>query len=313
MAQKRKPGISVLIATQNEEALVGLCIRSFLDFGDELIVVDNGSTDRTIEIVTELASKYPNKIRFYHQPELPDLYHNRQFALEHSKYEWIMRADSDFVAYTRDEYGIEDFRKFLLARKRTLRPEAIRAPMSNVVGDFWHTGTPMRPGGVLENPERICVLEPVIQPTIRFYRYYPSLRFIRSGPWELTRHWRFMKRITWDRPLWMHCNIKSDRNYFFRSERILWRKLGDFKTYPTLNSYINDVVEKKYGTNNLDEAARIYLERNIFPYLQLYDPDKFYPYPGLIIKQMEKNPIYKIYREGKSLKRQFFKIDLPDF
>ncbi|MFH1514285.1 MAG: glycosyltransferase, partial [bacterium] len=43
---QKKPGISVLIATQNEEAIIGLCIKSFLAFGDELIVVDNGSTDQ---------------------------------------------------------------------------------------------------------------------------------------------------------------------------------------------------------------------------------------------------------------------------
>ena len=118
MAQKRKPGISVLIATQNEEALVSLSLRSFLDFGDELVVVDNGSTDHTIEIVTDLASQYPDKIRFFHRPELPDLYHNRQFALEQSRYEWIMRADSDFVAYTAGAYNIENLRTFLPRRRK---------------------------------------------------------------------------------------------------------------------------------------------------------------------------------------------------
>ena len=43
-----------------------------------------------------------------------------------------MRADSDFVAYTNGEYNIEYFRKFLLSRKLTLRPEAVRVIMRSI-------------------------------------------------------------------------------------------------------------------------------------------------------------------------------------
>ena len=309
MAQKRKPGISVLIATQNEEALVSLCLRSFLDFGDELVVVDNGSTDQTIEIVSDLASRYPDKIRFFNRPELPDLYHNRQFALEQSRYEWIMRADSDFVAYTAGEYNIENLRTFLLSRKRKIRPEAVRVIMSNVVGDFWHTGIPLPAGEVEANPERICTLGPVVRPTMRFYRHYPWLRFVRRGSLELVRFWRVMKRITWDTPLWMHCNIKSDMNYFFRSKRNDWRKLRNFKKYPTLVSYIEDTVMNEYGTSDLPEAARLYMERNVYTYLQPYDPKRFHSYPSLVLQQMEKNPIYKIFQDEGRLKRKYLGID----
>jgi len=309
MAQKRKPGISVLIATQNEEALVSLSLRSFLDFGDELVVVDNGSTDHTIEIVTDLASQYPDKIRFFNRPELPDLYQNRQFALEQSRYEWIMRADSDFVAYTEGEYDIQNLRTFLLSRKRTLRPQAVRVIMSNVAGDFWHTGVPLPTGEIEAHPERICTLGPIVRPTMRFYRYYPLLRFVRRGSLELIRFWRVMKRITWDTPLWMHCNIKSDMNYFFRSKRNDWRQAKDFKKYPTLISYVEAAVNDDYGATDLAEAARLYMERNVYPYLQPYDPKKFYPYPSLVREQMEKNPIYKIFQDQGRLKRKFLGLD----
>ena len=67
---ERQNGISVLIACQNEEALIALCIRSFLAFGDELIVVDNGSTDRSKEIIQSLQSLYPEKIKFFDVPAL---------------------------------------------------------------------------------------------------------------------------------------------------------------------------------------------------------------------------------------------------
>ena len=45
MLHRRLNGVSTLIACQNEEATVGWSILSFLPFADEIIVVDNGSTD----------------------------------------------------------------------------------------------------------------------------------------------------------------------------------------------------------------------------------------------------------------------------
>ena len=53
----RKRGISLLVPTQNAESTVELCLKSFMDFSDEMIVVDNGSTDNTISIVKNIAQK----------------------------------------------------------------------------------------------------------------------------------------------------------------------------------------------------------------------------------------------------------------
>ena len=325
MLTKRKPGISVLIATQNEEAMVSLSIRSFLDFGDELIVVDNGSGDHTKEIVRELESQHPNKIRFYDVPELPDLYSNRQYAFEHSSYQWIVRADSDFVAYTDVDYDIMRFREYLLSLGRNPWPLSISVPLANVFGDFLHTGVPHPPKSFVQkirNPYRKDlsrkmedipqVPEPVTGYRPRIYRYLPFFRFRRMGRWEGVRfHMLYLAgSVRWAKPLWMHCDLKSDMSHFFRSERTNWRQLGDFERFPTLRSYIESIVEEKYGTRDLDEAAGLYMERHVLPYLERYDPEKYYPYPSLVLEQMERNPIYKIYEEGRVLKRRFLGIDL---
>jgi len=311
MLSKRKPGISVLIATQNEEALISLCIRSFLDFGDELIVVDNGSTDHTKEIVRDLQSQYPKKIKFFDKPELSDLYHNRQYAFERSSYEWIVRADGDFVAYTDGDYDIMRFRKYLISFSHRFWPLGISVLLPNIIGDFWHTGVPMkRPGGHKTNPERKYVPEAVTGHRMRIYRYLPFFRFRRMGRWEGVRfHMLYLAgSIRWDKPLWMHCNLKSDMTHFLRSERTNWRQLGAFERFPTLRSYIESIVEVKYGTKNLEEAAGLYIERHVLPYLEPYDPEKYYPYPSLAIEQMEKNPVYKICSSGSRITRKFYGI-----
>ncbi|HUT21012.1 MAG TPA: glycosyltransferase, partial [Anaerolineae bacterium] len=81
----RPNGISVLVACQNSARTVELCLRSFLSFGDEVIVVDNGSTDGTRDIVRQFAAEH-DRVQFFDRPELPDLYQNRQFALERSRF-----------------------------------------------------------------------------------------------------------------------------------------------------------------------------------------------------------------------------------
>ena len=116
MAFIRKRGISLLVPTQNSERTIELCLRSFADFPDEIIVVDNGSTDRTIEIVQALLRDMPN-MKFYNAPYLKDLYENRQYAFERSRYSWIMRIDSDYIAYTNGPNNIMNFREIIINTK----------------------------------------------------------------------------------------------------------------------------------------------------------------------------------------------------
>ena len=43
--------VSVNIMTLNEERCIERCIRSIKNFADEIIVLDTGSTDKTLEII----------------------------------------------------------------------------------------------------------------------------------------------------------------------------------------------------------------------------------------------------------------------
>ncbi len=49
--------LSVLIRTKNEEENIERAIRSVQDLADEVVVVDSGSTDRTVEIAKSLGAK----------------------------------------------------------------------------------------------------------------------------------------------------------------------------------------------------------------------------------------------------------------
>lgn len=83
-----KKDISVVIITLNEEQRLEDCLRSVLSISDDIVVIDSGSTDRTVEI----AQKYTSKV--YHQPWLGDG-PQRQFGVGFARHDWILNIDAD--------------------------------------------------------------------------------------------------------------------------------------------------------------------------------------------------------------------------
>ncbi len=80
--------ISVIILTKNEEQNLGRVIES-ANFCDEIIVIDDFSDDKTIELAKELgATVYERKLdgNFAKQ---------RNFAMEKAKGEWLFFLDAD--------------------------------------------------------------------------------------------------------------------------------------------------------------------------------------------------------------------------
>lgn len=81
--------ISVVLAVFNEEINLRDCLLSTGDLASEIIIVDGGSTDSTIEIAKEFNAKII-------QTDNPPIFHiNKQKALEMATNEWILQLDGD--------------------------------------------------------------------------------------------------------------------------------------------------------------------------------------------------------------------------
>lgn len=79
--------LSVTIITLNEETEIGACLES-IAWADEIIVVDSGSADRTVEI----AKKFTEKV-FLHPWE--GYARQKNWAVAQASHEWVLSIDAD--------------------------------------------------------------------------------------------------------------------------------------------------------------------------------------------------------------------------
>ena len=79
--------LSAAVITLNEERNIVDCLR-LLSFCDEIIVVDSGSKDRTVEI----AKTFTDKV--FYRP-FNDFADQKNFALSKTSNEWILSVDAD--------------------------------------------------------------------------------------------------------------------------------------------------------------------------------------------------------------------------
>ncbi len=103
--------ISLCMIVKNEEKVLKRCLDSVADLVEELIIVDTGSTDATMEI----AGKYPHA-KLYTFAWVDDFSAARNFAFSKATQEYIYSADADEVL---NEENRERFRIL----KEALLPE----------------------------------------------------------------------------------------------------------------------------------------------------------------------------------------------
>ena len=86
---EQKPGISLCMIVKNEEHHLAQCLESVRSLVDEIVVVDTGSTDRTVEI----AASYGAQVVFHAWKD--DFAAARNEALDHARGDWVLCLDAD--------------------------------------------------------------------------------------------------------------------------------------------------------------------------------------------------------------------------
>jgi glycosyltransferase involved in cell wall biosynthesis len=81
--------LSVIIITKNEAFHIGSCLDS-VSWADEIIVLDSGSVDNTVEI----CQRYTDKVFI---TDWPGFGIQKQRALDHAQGDWVFSIDADEV------------------------------------------------------------------------------------------------------------------------------------------------------------------------------------------------------------------------
>lgn len=142
----RLPTISLCMIVKNEEENLAKALNSVRKAVDEIIIVDTGSTDRTVEV----AKSFGAKVYYYEWKD--DFASARNEALKHATCDWILSMDAD------DEMRGED----ILRLKEILK---------SLDDDFLGVALPIRSKSS-DNTEIINYL-------IRLFRNRKDIRFRR--------------------------------------------------------------------------------------------------------------------------------------
>jgi glycosyltransferase involved in cell wall biosynthesis len=126
--------LSVVVLTKNEEARISACLDS-VKWADEIIVVDDESTDRTIE----LARRYTDRI-FSRKMDVEG--RHRNWAYSQARNNWVLSLDADEIATP----GLKE--EIAITLGRNPKENGFTIPRRNYIGDYW-----VRYGGWYPSPQ----------------------------------------------------------------------------------------------------------------------------------------------------------------
>lgn len=126
--------LSLCMIVKDEEKYISNCLNSVKDFVDEIIIVDTGSSDRTVEICKSFGAQV---FKFPWNDSFSDA---RNFGIERATGDWILWLDADEEVDASDAYRL---REILDSDEPLLSIHLINyygdSPDSNKTFDIAHT------------------------------------------------------------------------------------------------------------------------------------------------------------------------------
>lgn len=218
-----KAALSVVTIAHNEEAKIEDCLKSTAGWADEHVIVDDFSTDRTVE----LARKYTDKV-FQRKMDIEGVHRN--WAYQKAKNEWVLSLDADET--------VTDELKEEIARAITSDAEfsAYSIPLRTYIGGYWVRHGGWYPAGKLRlfKKSKFKYEEVRVHPKIKLngkcghlkkdivHKGYADLSDLFNGlntqtSLEAEKWFNEDRKISAGRMLWKACD---------RFSRIYFRKKG---------------------------------------------------------------------------------------
>lgn len=115
--------LSVIVIAKNEEKNIEECLLSVYGWADEIILLDDESTDKTVEIAKKFAQ------RVLHRKMENEGVH-RNWAYAQAKNEWVLNLDAD-------EIVSDELKKEITEVLPNTKFHALDIPLRNFIGKYW--------------------------------------------------------------------------------------------------------------------------------------------------------------------------------
>ena len=120
--------LTVVVLTKNEQDNIVSCLKSVHGWADEIILIDDGSTDKTVE----LAGAFSPVI---HHRRMDNEGIHRNWGYAQAANEWVLSLDAD-------EMVTPELKDAISAAITNKNIVAYSIPLRNYIGDYWvqHSG-----------------------------------------------------------------------------------------------------------------------------------------------------------------------------
>jgi len=220
--------ISSCLIAKNEAANIGRCLESVKSISDEIIVVDTGSTDNTVEI----AKSFGAKVYFYEWDN--NFSSAKNYALDKASGDWIIFLDAD-------EYFDAKTRKILVdTLKKILDEQEYDALLCRMINTDGYNGKKLS-----ENP------------TVRIFRGNRDIRYKGAVHEQLVKQDKNVKIIHMkDLPLIIYHTGYSSNLLPEKTKRNLKILEDEVKNNIITNQTYYHISAMHSNLNNYDEAIR---------------------------------------------------------
>ena len=204
----QKVPISVVVLTKNEAGRIAKCLDSVRNWADEIMVIDDESTDDTLKIVRV----YTDKV-FIRKMDIEG--RHRNWAYAQAKNLWVLSLDADEIVTPELR---EEIAKVI---KNNPKENGFTIPRRNYIGDYWvkHGGWYPSPQLKLFRKDKFRYEEVAVHPRafmddpcghlksdIIHYSYRSIEDFLsklnRQTTWEAQKWYNAGKPMTMGRFLW---------------------------------------------------------------------------------------------------------------
>jgi glycosyltransferase involved in cell wall biosynthesis len=281
----RAQGLSAIVRVKDEETWLDASIRSIATVADEIVIGDNGSTDRTPEILRQLERELSDRVTVMRRPDL-DIKDLTNLLIGRTRFRWVIRWDADFVARTDGARSIQRLREWLLSLD-TRRHTFVYATMIELFGDLFH----QRPDTALRD-DCHCLT------------YSDILRYVydRVG-YEAPKVPVWYRVLRYETPTFFHVDVKPSRRMFLS---FLWtRYLGDPERarFASFEDYVKAELATRWDGQNIDDVVAAWIP-SVFQELVPYDRRRFGDYPALLQPFLEQPKFQILYVNGRIVGRR---------